>query len=382
MGGANFKTPPFLLAVIGLSWYTNFGKVYKGELSMGKEITIQEALSLKNTVFIDIRSPGEYLDATIPGAINIPLFENDERAEIGTIYKQISPELAKLRGLEIAGPKISRLVKDVKEKSDGRIPIIFCWRGGHRSKFFSYILNFVDIENLRLIGGYKAYRRLVYNYFSIADLPKAIVLYGNTGTGKTELINELIKRQIPAVDLEYIANNRGSVFGSIGLGKQPSQKNFEALLYKYLSERRDKYVFVEGESKRIGRLLIPNRFFEKMQNGIKILIYADVETRIKRIVETYLQNYWQDPEQRKELELAVCRLKHRLGCEKVQVLLDLLETGDLDSFARILIEEYYDQVYGLPNQPDASFDYCIASNNFDECISELEKIFRSINYDA
>jgi len=347
---------------------------------MAKEIDIQEALNLKNAIFIDIRSPEEDEEATIPGAINIPLFDNEERAEIGTIYKQISPELAKLRGLEIVGPKIAILVKEIKEKSGDRLPIIFCWRGGHRSKFFSYILNFMDIDNLRLIGGYKAYRRHVHAFFSDADLPRTIVLYGNTGTGKTEIINELIKRQIPAVDLEQIANNRGSVFGSVGLGTQPTQKNFEALLHKHLSEGRDRYVFVEGESKRIGRLVIPTMFFEKMQKGVKVLIYADLETRVKRIVETYLQNYWQDPERRKELELAVSRLKQRLGQERVLHLLNLLETGALDSFARILIEEYYDQVYGFPNQPDRGFDYCVSSNNLEECLNELEKIFRSINY--
>lgn len=348
---------------------------------MVKEIEIAEALKLTNAIFVDIRAPKEFQEATIPGAINIPLFNDEERAEIGTIYKQISPEQAKLRGLEIAGPKIYSLVKEVKEKAGDKIPVIFCWRGGHRSKFFAYILNFMDINCLRLIGGYKAFRRLVHRYFSSADLPGAIVLYGNTGTGKTEIINKLlIEKNLPAIDLEKLANNRGSVFGAIGLGEQPTQKNFEGLLFQHLMkvEQSHNFFIVEGESKRIGRLLLPEKFFTTMQTGHKVLIYASIETRTKRIVETYLKNYWNDPEQRMELSAAVNRLRQRLGNEKVKTLLKMLFEGNLDEFARILIEEYYDQVYGFPNHPDPEFDVCISSDNINECVEELEKYFRRI----
>ncbi len=234
-----------------------------------KLICVREALKLKQPVFIDVRSLGEFAEATIPGAINIPIFSDEERAAIGTIYKNENPEKARELGLEIVSPKLPGLVKAVKEASKSGTPVLFCWRGGSRSESLCSILRLMKMSGYRLEGGYKAYRQFILEELANYDFPpKLLVLHGFTGGGKTEILHRLAKLGHPVLDLEGLAGHRGSAFGSIGIEDVRGQKQFDALLYNRLEELKDQpYVLMEAESKRIGRVNMPDYLFEQKNNG-------------------------------------------------------------------------------------------------------------------
>lgn len=242
-------------------------------------IKIQEALSLPNKLFIDLRSPIEYSEAHIPGAINIPLLGNEERSLVGTIYKQNSPELAVDQGFEIIAPKLPCICSQIKKYSKEKTVILYCWRGGMRSKSISNVLSLLETEHFLLQGGYKSFRNYVNDFFSRPFDKELVVLYGLTGVGKTEVLEQLKKDNFPVIDLEKLANHRGSVFGSIGLGQAPSQKQFEGLLLmeclKYEGVSR---VAVECESQRIGYRIIPGTFFKPCKKEKRFFFLISLKT--------------------------------------------------------------------------------------------------------
>lgn len=329
---------------------------------MLKDISPEDLLSISDTVYIDGRSEDEFKDGTIPGAVNVPLFDNKERAEIGTIYTQDSPQKALSRGLEIASSKLPELYKKVKEVSSDRPVMIFCWRGGMRSKALATVLDLMGLSVFRLTGGYKAYRNLVLDYFA-AEFPFHIVLIrGNTGTGKTDLLKRLKSEGYPVIDLEGLSNNRGSVFGHIGLGSQPTQKQFESLLYKEIvSYQKYPYLIVECESKRIGRVTLPNAFYCAMQQGTQVLLYDTLPNRVTRLV----QEYTAIPGLVQDLEESLERLKKRIGKRTVEELIRLLRENKYEELTERLILEYYDVLYGYPNEDSTNYSYCISDSGED-----------------
>jgi tRNA 2-selenouridine synthase len=335
---------------------------------MIREITVEELEKLQNPILVDVRSEGEYDEASIPGAVNLPLFNNDERAQVGTIYRQQTPTLARERGLEIVGPKLPYLVKKAAELAKSRPIVLFCWRGGMRSKSFATVLDLMGIPVYRLLGGYKAYRREVSSFFEEYTPPQVVVLRGNTGVGKTEVLNRLRKDGYPAIDLERLANNRGSVFGALGLGAAPSQKNFEALLYQELKLLSNfPYIIVECESKRIGRVTLPVKFFTAMQDGTQILLYDSLENRVKRLLKEYTSVDNAIPAIEKALE----RLVKNLGNKKIEENKELLRQGDLAAFTvEMLI--YYDALYAYPNEHSVNYEGSINNQDPDKGIQELE----------
>ncbi|WP_407308558.1 tRNA 2-selenouridine(34) synthase MnmH [Desulfosporosinus sp. SB140] len=337
---------------------------------MIKEIQVSDLKMLDHAVLVDVRSEGEFAEATIPGSVNLPLFNNQERAEVGTVYTQSSPSLARELGLSIVSPKLPDLLKEVEELSKKGPLVLFCWRGGMRSKSLAAVAELMGIPIYRLQGGYKAYRNQVVEYFQ-KELPfKVVVLRGNTGVGKTELLKKLRGEGYPAIDLENLANNRGSVFGAMGLGNPPSQKKFEGLLYEELDSLKEfPYIIVECESKRIGRVTLPATFFSAMQQGIQILHCDSLPNRVQRLIREYTAV----PDAREEIRLALEKLIKTLGRVKVQELKALLETNSLEEFTEQLLVEYYDKLYAYPNEPSAEYDYFFDYREPTKALRELER---------
>lgn len=334
---------------------------------MIREITVEELENLENPVIVDVRSEGEYLEATIPGALNLPLLNNEERAQIGTTYTQLSPALAREEGLQIIGPKLPGLVKQTEEWLNRGPLVLFCWRGGMRSKAFATVLDLMGVPVYRLQGGYKAYRKRIIEFFERDLSFEVVVLRGNTGVGKTEILTQLRKDGYPAIDLEKLANNRGSVFGDLGLGAPPSQKNFEASLYEELKRLSSPYIVVECESKRIGRVTLPAKFYQAMQQGTQILIYDSIPQRVNRL----LKEYTEIPDAIPLIRAALQRLTKTLGHKKVEEYNALLDAEGLAEFTENMLG-YYDELYGYPNEPCTDYAYNISQVNSDLAIRELE----------
>src|SRR5665648_44056 len=335
---------------------------------MIKEINVQELKTLDRPIFVDVRSEGEFAEATLPGAVNLPLFNNLERALVGTTYTQTTPSLARELGLSIISPKLPQLVKKMEELAANGPIVLFCWRGGMRSKSLATVVELMGIPVYRLQGGYKAYRSQVTDFLQTKLPYQVVVLRGNTGVGKTDLLGQLRAKGYPAIDLEKLANNRGSVFGAVGLGHSPSQKKFEGLLYEELVLlNKFSYVIVECESKRIGRVTLPINFFTAMQEGTQVLHYDSLNNRVQRLVKEYTSV----PNALQEIGAALERLIKTLGHVKVRELRTLLETGCLNVFTERLLVEYYDKLYAYPNEPNSEYETYV---NYQEPVKALREL--------
>lgn len=336
---------------------------------MIRDIDIMELEQLGAYVLVDVRSEGEYAEATIPGAYNIPLLNNQERAEVGTLYTQGSPRQARELGLRLISPKLPELVAEAQQLAAQGPLVLFCWRGGMRSKSLATVLDLMGLPVYRIQGGYKEYRHQVLSFFEGEFPMGVVVLRGNTGVGKTELLARLRQDGYPAIDLEKLANNRGSVFGDVGLGDPPSQKAFEAQLYEeLLSLQQHGYVVVECESKRIGRVTLPANFFEAMQKGRQVLLYDSLPNRVERLV----QEYTKVPGALSQIDAALERLVKNLGHERIKSLRTLLEQGQWGMFTEHMLLEYYDPLYGYPNTPDAAYNLSLNHQDSMLALRELE----------
>ncbi|MHB8127007.1 MAG: tRNA 2-selenouridine(34) synthase MnmH [Desulfitobacteriaceae bacterium] len=335
---------------------------------MIREISIQELPNLNNKILIDVRSEGEYSEATIPGALNLPLLNNFERAEVGKTYTQISPHLARQIGLSFISPKLPTLVESALKLAKSGSLVLFCWRGGMRSKALATVLDLMGMSVYRLQGGFKAYRAIVLKYFQTKLSFKVIVICGNTGVGKTEFLARLRREGYPAIDLERLANNRGSVFGDMGLGPPPSQKAFEAMLYEELKSIVGfDYIIVECESKRIGRVTLPASFYQAMQEGTKVLVFDSVTNRVQRL----LKEYTTVPNALIAINQALERLVRTLGHEKIKEFKKLIELGNFQDFTKRLLLEYYDLLYAYPNQATSEYQLCLNHENQDLILKQM-----------
>lgn len=292
-----------------------------------------------NHTLVDVRSPKEFNEATIPGSINIPIFTTEERAEIGTLYKQVSQEAAKNRGLNIFSEKLPAFINEFK-KIDTPITV-FCWRGGMRSKTAATVLNLMDIHVTRLHGGIKAYRQWV-----VAELDKEIfepnlyVLNGYTGSGKTIMLDKLSEKGYPVIDLEKMANHRGSIFGQIGLTPN-KQKKFESLLVEAMNKYADEpFIFIEGESKRIGKVTLPDFFYDKKEASAQLFIDLPFEQRVDIILDEY------HPYDNPDLFIdAFNIIKKHIHTPIAVEIEDALQTSDFYTAIKLLLEYYYDPRY-------------------------------------
>lgn len=309
-------------------------------------LPLDEALALRaeGALLVDVRAPAEFAETTIPGAINVPLLDDDERAIVGTLYKQQGRDIALRRGIELVSPRIPQIVAAVEAAlTTPRQPVVvFCWRGGERSRAVTSFLCLAGLQASQLRGGHKVFRRHVLDFFEKGSWGRLLVLRGLTGVGKTRALHELAARGLPVLDLEGLANHRGSAFGALGLPPQPSQKYFEALLWDILRQvPADGYLVSEGESRQIGRLRLPQRLFEALQVETSLWLTAGLAYRAQVVLEDY-------PVVSRDKDLfaePIIALKRRLGGERVAALLALLEADRWQELVCALMEEYYDPLY-------------------------------------
>jgi tRNA 2-selenouridine synthase len=312
-----------------------------------KDISVQELISSKEFIPVDVRAPIEHRESAIPGSVNIPLFTDEERQEIGTLYKQSGEEAAKWRAMEIVSPKLPHLLGEIKDlKKSGAEPVIHCWRGGMRSKSVASFLEYAGIPALRLEGGYRAYREYILERIPQLLPEKAIVLHGMTGTGKTDILQALQEKGYPVVDLEKMANHRGSIFGMIGMGEAHNQKTFDALLFERLNEiKGSNYFIVEAESKRIGRAAQPEEMLEKKVNGVHYLVKSSIPIRVERIYNEYVQPFQGEAWFEEEVREKVTKLIKRVNHDVSPSLAFALEEKNYKELIEILLVHYYDPRY-------------------------------------
>ncbi len=287
---------------------------------------------------VDVRSPGEFEKGHIPGAINIPLFDDRERAEIGTLYKLKGKEDAVLRGIELVSPKLAGFIQSVKkDTSVSEKVFVYCFRGGMRSSSFCWLLSTAGINSIKIEGGYKRYRQGVLSEFA-KSLPIAI-LGGYTGSGKTEIIENLEKFGIQSVNLEGIARHKGSAFGFIGEEKQPSQQQFENELFTKLSALNYQIpIILEDESFRIGNIRLPYPLWLSMRKAKVIRIQIPRHDRVQRLVHDYASVSIET------LLRPLTAIRDGMGPANFKLASEHLHKKEFDKVAEIALQ-YYDKTY-------------------------------------
>lgn len=295
-----------------------------------------------SVVYVDVRGPLEFSEATIPGAVNIPVMDDDERKLVGTMFKQ-DVKRAKIMGIEATSrrlPEIYAQIEKLYEEYDN--VVIFCARGGYRSRSIFYLMRSMSFHVYRLKGGYKDYRSHVNRRLpELVDKAKFIVLTGKTGCGKTKILKVLENMGKNVLDLEGYANHRGSLLGSINLGKQYSQKMFESFIYHALVGKEGELFFVEGESKRIGRIVMHNYLYDKIRSSETILVEAPMDYRVENIYEDYVDN------NEDEIVNSLDYLGGYMSKSKIEELKDMIHDGDYRKVIEILMIDYYDIKYRI-----------------------------------
>ena len=301
-----------------------------------------DASLLDTHLVVDVRTPLEYEEDHIPGAINVPLLTNEERVEIGTLYKQTGPHEARVRGLQLTAPRLPAMVETIAAAAAGRPILVYCWRGGLRSRTVTTILELTGYDALQLAGGYKAFRHVVTAFFEPFRPPAPlVVLHGMTGIGKTTLLLQLAEAGHSVVDLEGLACHRGSAFGVLGLCQDLSQKRFETLLWDAFRRLPPGTpILLEGESRRIGRMTLPGNLYDVMRESVKVWCTASMEMRVRRLMEEYGRD-----EYREGMADALVRIRKKLGGAAYEELAGYLGQWELEPFTEGLIRHYYDKLY-------------------------------------
>lgn len=286
---------------------------------------------------LDVRSPAEFAAGHIPGAYNLPLFDDDERKVVGTLYKNSGREASILTGLDFVGPKMSGFLKQAWKIAPQRKLRIHCWRGGMRSESMAWLLSLACFEVHLLMRGYKAYRRFIREELS-SDIPY-LVLSGGTGSGKTEILKNLAKMDFQVLDLEGIARHKGSAFGAIGQQDQPTNEQFENELYeKWKTFDLKKPVWVEDESRAIGRVSIQEPLFLRLRKSKVIVLDMPPELRIQRLVAEYAGF------PKEELIAGTNRILKNLGGDNAKKAIQAIENDDFVTAIGIVLF-YYDKTY-------------------------------------
>jgi len=287
---------------------------------------------------IDVRSPAEFEAGHIEGAINLPIFSNDERAKVGTLYKQKGKNEAVILGLELVGVKLANFSLTALSLAKEKQLLVYCWRGGMRSASMAWLFETVGIETFILSGGYKTFRNQVIETFD--KIEKLVVLGGYTGSGKTEILAQIRQEGEQVLDLEKIAHHKGSTFGALGeTENQPTSEHFANLLFHKLQKFDfQKPIWVEDESKRIGTIHLPDNFFEKLRTSFLVKLNLSLNYRIERLIIDYGHF------EKELLVSAIHRISKRLGDKDSNLAIAAINSDNLPEAVAISLN-YYDKTY-------------------------------------
>lgn len=319
-----------------------------------------------NYPVLDVRSPGEFNHAHIPGAISFPLFSDEERKVVGTAYKQESREKAIKIGLKYFGGRMVKMVEQAeailnRQEGGGRTVLVHCWRGGMRSGAVAWLLDLYGFKVYTLAGGYKTFRGWVLEQFE-KTYPITIV-GGYTGSAKTRVLEQLRKVGETVVDIEDIASHKGSAFGSLGMPQQPSQEMFENLLAIAMHEaaaNNPRVIWLEDESQRIGDVNIPGALFRLMRTRDVMFLDIPFEERLEHLVDEYGKH------DREKLVNSVMRIQKRLGGLETKNAIGYLIEGNTRESFRILLR-YYDKWYGKSMQLRENWEALVKKIPCDSC---------------
>ncbi len=319
------------------------------------DVGLQNYFSIENfrrirAPLLDIRSPSEFLQGHWPGAINLPLFNDEERATVGKTYKKQGRLQAILLGLEITIPKIERFKdflenlneansENSEEDENKNCLRLYCWRGGMRSASIGWVANILNLKPIILTGGYKSYRKWVLAQFQ-KEWPLRL-LGGKTGTGKTDLLLSMKQKGINIIDLEGLANHRGSSFGGLGLPLQPSTEHYENLIAENLDVcniNPENQIWLEAESSNLGCCRIPHELFKQMKQAPIVEINRSKEERISQLVKVYAI------QSKKDLKAATTRISRRLGPQRTELALNAINNEEWEQVCEALLD-YYDKCY-------------------------------------
>lgn len=317
---------------------------------MVNQLSVDEFLSKAQTLpVIDVRSPGEFEHAHIPGAVNIPIFDNEERAQVGTRYKQAGKDHAVLLGLDLVGSKLAGFVKGSKKLNPQTNEVlVHCWRGGMRSGSFAWLLDTAGLTPSTLVGGYKAYRNAVLSAFP--EPRNLIILGGKTGSGKTDMLKELARQGEQIIDLEGLAHHKGSSYGAIGQLPQPTTEQFENVIFQaWQTLDRNQRIWIEDESRNVGSCFIPMPLWQQMRVAPVAFVDVPKTIRVQRLVAEYTGI------DHGLLVEATERISKRLGGKVTQDALNALVRNDYATVADLTLD-YYDKAYlhGLSQRDQAT----------------------------
>jgi tRNA 2-selenouridine synthase len=339
-------------------------------------IDIESFLELRErTPVLDVRSEGEFLQSHVPGAINLAILNNEERKKVGIVYKNEGSYEAMIKGFELVGPRFHLIIKEAIRLFPEKKVLIYCWRGGMRSEIMSWILGMAGFEIFRLKGGYKVYRKLTYE--AVRQKRDYLVLGGKTGVGKTDLLHHLKKLGESTIDLEDLARHKGSSFGGIGKDPQPSIEQFENLLAEEFFRIPDsKEIWIENESRRIGKVILAKELYEHIIKAPLIEIHKTREERIQNIKKEYAHLPHED------LKNAVKRLQKKLGSLRTAEAIEAIDSRQHDLWIDNLLQ-YYDRAYEYDleeNPRDLALNLDLSNIDFKASCLKLISLKKSIKW--
>ena len=341
-----------------------------------QEIEPEDLFGEKDYILVDVRSPSEFSEFHIPGAINVPLFEDEEKRWIGFIYRSQGERQAIEEGRRIGKGKLHFLYKIFSQLSSGdKSVVVYCWRGGMRSKGVCTAMAQMGLSLRRLRGGYRAYRNYILSRMGkILGKVRCVVITGRTGSGKTRLIEALKAENYPALNLEKLAKHRGSLFGRVGIKERISQKMFDSLLFEELNKLNQPFLILEDESRRIGNIHLPRDLWEAKQRGTFVEIVLPLEERVRIILEDYTSTQnWQE-----EAREALSRLKRYLGPQKSEEAFRLFDQGRYEELVEYLITHHYDRRYRVFKKPD----YRLSCDDLDQCYRQFRELYIEITRES
>ncbi|MBI5009059.1 MAG: tRNA 2-selenouridine(34) synthase MnmH [Bacteroidia bacterium] len=328
-----------------------------------------------NIPVCDVRSPSEYASGHIPGAVNIPIFSDKERETVGIKYKKEGSLTAIKAGLDLAGPQMSLKLTNALELARDKQLLVHCWRGGMRSEAMAWLFSLAGLNVSVLEGGYKAYRHFILERLN--KRRKIIILGGLTGSSKTHILNQLKTMDQQVIDLEGLANHKGSAFGALGQMAQPTTEYFANILYDSWSiTDPGKPVWLEDESRNIGSVFMPEEFYNNMQMSPAIILMMDVKTRLPRLIREYTLF------PKEALTASVMRISKRLGGGNTKEAISAIESGNFAKAIEITLT-YYDKAYlfGLNRKSSENIIYVeTQTDNIEENAARVLEASKKIKW--